>query len=215
VTYLIATSTVLKAGIRSKQSNLFRTHILGHCRPMRPAIILAIGISVANFQGQIAGAEVSPTEAPTIELSKPLEIAFGRGSGWHGLDTIRILTNGVVTLYKQTLIKNQRSWQTASLQLSTSDQKKISEALLTNRILNLKDQIATNVADGTQWILLVRQNSASKAVYFDNKFPTSISNFAQTVDLVLEKQPIQWKPAPREPREHEKELWAAIRRSEK
>jgi hypothetical protein len=182
---------------------------------MTPAKILAIGLSVANLQWQIAGAEVSRTKAPAIELSKPLEIDFGRGSGWHGLDTVRITTNGAVTLYKQTLINSQRSWQTASLQLSNSDQKKISDALITNQLLNLKDQIATNVADGTQWILLVRQNSAWKAVYFDNKFPTSISNFAETVDQVLEKKPTQWRPASGEPREHEKELWAAIRKSEK
>src|SRR3954469_11233395 len=114
---------------------------------MRPAIFLAIGISGATFQLQIAGAEVSTTKAPTIELGKPMEIDFGRGSAWHGLDTVRITTNGAVTLYKQTRINSQRAWQTASLELSNSDQKRISDAFVTNQLLNLKDQIATNVAD--------------------------------------------------------------------
>ena len=41
-------------------------------------------------------------------------------------------------------------------------------------------------ADGTQWILWIRQSTAEKAIYFNNAFPHEITGFADRLDAMLQ-----------------------------
>jgi hypothetical protein len=152
-------------------------------------IVLSVGmcIQIVSIPNWVFGAETASASESGIEPTKPFELHFGRGSGWRGLDTVQIKTNGDVILYRQVRNLSQREWQTATLTISKSDHKAICDALITNQVLNLHNQVATNVSDGIQWILLATQSGHTKAVYFDNLFPPPITNFARTIDLFLDK----------------------------
>jgi hypothetical protein len=73
-----------------------------------------------------------------------------------------------------------------------------------------------NIADGTQWVLWIKQGEREKSVYFNNSFPRAITAFAGQLDAILARaglDKVAWQPVPeRESRQHEKELWDSIKR---
>jgi hypothetical protein len=83
------------------------------------------------------------------------------------------------------------------------------------KIMELDRAYHGNVADGTQWCLLIKSNGKAKSVYCDNRFPERIEQIAKFVhETVIE--PFGGKAdagavPPWDHRKHEKEIWESIR----
>ena len=73
-----------------------------------------------------------------------------------------------------------------------------------------------NVADGTQWVLWIRQGDRERASYFNNHFPGPIVRFARELDEIIAQSvgpKLRWERVlPWNSREHEKELWKSTER---
>jgi hypothetical protein len=154
-----------------------------------------------------------------IEPTKPFRIEFGRGSGWHGLDTIKVDQDGRVVLHREnhqrqgdTIIQ---SWEKATLQLPPRSLTKVLEAVEANRLMELHKGYHANVADGTQWVLWIKQGNQEKSVYFNNHFPEQIVRFAERLDGILSEcgvDKLDWQVVPAvETRRNERELWDSIK----
>lgn len=150
-----------------------------------------------------------------IDPGKPWRMEFGRGSGWHGLDTIELDREGRVVFHR--LRHNQEdvlSWQTATAQLPPDAVVKVLEAVESHRLLELDKEYHADVHDGTQWVLWVRQGDRQKTVYFNNHFPDAILRFAESYDEIIAGTigpGLQWRAVPRaRGRDHERPLWASI-----
>lgn len=152
-----------------------------------------------------------------IDPTRPFRLEFGRGSGWHGLDTIRIDQDGKVVLYRLNRREQEPGWETAELQLRPDTLAEVLKAVETNNLMNLyRTYRDPDIHDGTQWVLWIKQEGHEKSVYFDNIFPRKIRGFAERLDGILSAaglHQVTWHPVPaEESRRHERELWDSIRR---
>lgn len=142
----------------------------------------------------------------------PFQMEFGRGSGWHGLDTVKISQRGTVTLDRS----RYPHWETTTLQLPDESMEQVLKSVKKNRLRELSREYHGNIADGTQWVLWFKQNDVEKSVYFDNRFPDDIVRFAKDLDGILAKnglQNAQWQRVNvDDARKHERKLWDSIKR---
>lgn len=155
-----------------------------------------------------------------IDPEQPYRIEFGRGSGWHGLSTIKI------TQDRQAIVHRKRRdhqdgvtnlyWETTTLRLSAEDVAKVLAAIDANHLMELHRSYSDpHIQDGTQWVLWIKQGECEKSVYFNNYFPRSIERFATQLDEILRPRFLgrEWNTVPdRESRQHERELWDSIKR---
>ena len=106
-------------------------------------------------------------------------------------------------------------WETATLQLQADKLAEVLKAVETNDLMNLHRAYHTDVNDGTQWVLWIKQGEQEKSVYFNNSFPRRIKEFASQLDGILSVaglSTVAWTPVPdKESRQHEKELWDSIK----
>ncbi len=68
--------------------------------------------------------------------------------------------------------------------------------------------------DGTQWVFYLPQEGQKKSVYFDNKFPKAIEQFAKALDNILEpyKNKAVWRQVAKgQERSSGKSLWESIK----
>lgn len=155
-----------------------------------------------------------------IDPTQPFRIEFGRGSGWHGLDTIKIDQGGSVVLHRakreQRDGANHQSWETTTIQLQPDAVADVVKAVDANNVLGLNKAYHANIHDGTQWVLWIKQGNREKSVYFNNSFPREITEFAKQLDGILANAGLEravWKPVPTgEARPHEREIWDSIER---
>src|SRR5262249_22328392 len=100
-------------------------------------------------------------ELSRLDPALPCRIEFGRGSGWHGLDTVLVLEDGTVVLHRLSQEDDGRGMrrfvETASLNLTAESLAEVREAVEKNRLLELSRRYHGGAADGTQWVLWVRQ----------------------------------------------------------
>jgi len=155
-----------------------------------------------------------------IDPDRPWGIEFGRGSGWHGLDTIKFDQDGRLVLHR---LKEEpqgggiaHSWETATAHLPPEAVAKVLEAIASDRLLTLDKASHAAVYDGTQWVLWVRQGEREKVVYFDNHFPDPIVRFSGRLDEIVAGSVgpgLKWRAVPlARSRDHERELWESIKR---
>jgi hypothetical protein len=166
--------------------------------------------------------ETDDRPAFAIDRTKPFWIEIGRGGHKGGLDTIKIDQTGRVILHRTSRRKKQDGsddliCEVATLQLSP---EALVEALKSVDAANLmalgKAYYRVALADGTQWILWIRQGEQEKAVYCDNSFPKAITEFAEQLDALLGRAGLEnttwtsetWKDFS----ENERELKGCIRR---
>ena len=105
------------------------------------------------------------------------------------------------------------SWEAGTLQLPPEAMTEVLKAVELNNLLGLRKAYHADVADGTQWVLWIKQGEQEKSAYFDNRFPRSITAFAEQLDAILTQAGLDnvvWQTAP--DGEHDKELWDSIRR---
>jgi hypothetical protein len=196
---------------------------------MRRSLVIVIVLAVAT--GCSGRVEKDDRPAFTIDRTQPFWLEFGRGSGWHGLDTVKIDQTGRVVLHRMKSTRQENlnvlswevatlqvlSWEVATLQLPPEVVAEVLKAVESNRLMGLHRAYRDDkIADGTQWVLWIKQGEREKSVYFDNSFPRAITAFAEQVDAILARaglNKVAWQPVPeRESRQHEKELWDSIRR---
>lgn len=163
----------------------------------------------------------STAPAFTIDSTQPFYLEFGRGSGWHGLNTVKIDQTGRVTLHRMLSEHQQgvivQTWEVATIQLSPVAVAEVLDRVEANDLIALRKVYRRkNIADGTQWVLWIKQGDREKSVYFTNQFPSAITRFADQLDEILARAglgSVAWQPAPgRESRQHERELWESIKR---
>jgi hypothetical protein len=90
---------------------------------------------------------------------------------------------------------------------------KVLAAVESNCLTHLHRSYAdTNIADGTQWVLWIKQGDREKSVYFDNYFPRAIKRFAKQLDEILwpHSQVATWQAA--DFNRVGQELWDSIKR---
>jgi hypothetical protein len=157
---------------------------------------------------------IEPIGAPPfIPRDEKFDFQLGRGSGWHGLDLLRITSDGVAVYEYQTKLGG--GWERKTFLVDRARLDALSDTINNLRIKDLKRAYHGNVADGTQWCLLISIDGDTKSVYCDNNFPGPIRSLAKFVDeTILEPLagPVVAETVPeRHYREHEKEIWASIR----
>jgi len=184
---------------------------------MKRSWVMAVALVVVGCSGRV---EKDDRPAFTIDRTQPFWLEFGRGSGWHGLDTVKIDQTGRVVLHQMKSDRQQNvnvlSWEVATLQLAPEAVAEVLEAVESNDLMGLHKAYHADIADGTQWVLWMKQGAREKSVYFDNRFPPAITRFAEQLDAILARaglDKVAWQTVPeRESRQHEKELWNSIRR---
>jgi hypothetical protein len=185
------------------------------------AVVVANVLSYALLDGYY-GARLyfATAPAPNIDHTQPFWLEFGRGSGWHGLETIKIDQTGRVVLHR---IKSKQpdnatfnSCEVATLRLSPEALAEVHKAVESNGLMELDEAYHQHVVDGAQWVLWIRHGELEKAVYFNNSFPPAIKAFAQQLDAILGRaglDKVAWQPVPQwQSRQHERELWRSIER---
>jgi hypothetical protein len=178
----------------------------------------------------------------SIDPDQPYRIELGRGSGWHGLNTIRITEDGTATLFRLVTEHRKASihqyTETTEVELPADVVVEILAAVDESGVMELDRQYHAEVHDGTQWVLLVQQGDWEKSVYCNNRFPKPMVRFAESLDAILDPNGVsmakgnwrewgdrqsqsdtngvrhlRWKRVP-DPggRNHENELWDSIER---
>ena len=176
--------------------------------PWALGVLVSLGLLVhCVFAG---GRTVSDPAGPLpFDATQPFKLDFGRGSGGHGLDTVAIAQDGQTSLYR---LRRDFSWEHSSLRLSPEHIRAVAQAVARHGLPRLAKEYHTNVMDGTQWVLWIRQGQRQKATYFDNNFPASIRDFASELDGILRAagyDALRWQHA--NSRDHEKELWNSFK----
>lgn len=146
-----------------------------------------------------------------IDANKPFVIEFGRGSGMHGLDIIRVDHSGQANL---TRFERRATPDSTTLQLTDQQVKKVIAFANTSRLTSLAKSYMTNVEDGTQSVLWIEQGTSQKAIYFNNAFPKEITTFADQLDGILNEAGLPnatWTAAPiEEAKERHAALWKRV-----
>jgi hypothetical protein len=184
---------------------------------MKRSLVILVVFAVVGCSGHV---EKDDRPAFTIDRTQPFWLEFGRGSGWHGLNTVQMDQTGRVLLHRMKSERQQDvtmlSWEAATLQLSPEAVADVLKAVESNNLMGLHKAYHEDIADGTQWVLWIKQGEREKSVYFDNNFPRAITAFAEQLDAIVARaglDKVVWQPVPeRESRQHERELWDSIRR---
>lgn len=188
---------------------------------MKRGLILMVAIV---FAGCRATVKIDDRPPFTVDPTQPFSLVFGRGSGWKGLDTIRVDQSGSVIVHRKKYeLKDGRhslSWEVATVQLSAESLAEVLKAVESNRLMQLHREYSpppyVEIHDGSQWALWIKQGEQEKSVYFNNNFPRQIMSFAEQLDGILARAGLdnaQWQPTPDQDfRAHEQDLWNSIRR---
>lgn len=155
-----------------------------------------------------------------IDRSQPFWVEFGRGSGWHGLNTVKIDQTGRVVVHQMRSEQQENvirtRWEVATLQVPAETVAEVVGAVESHHLMALHKAYHEDIADGTQWVLWIKQGEREKSVYFNNNFPREITAFASQLDAILTHAGLSaavWQPVPdQDARQHERELWDSIRR---
>jgi hypothetical protein len=151
--------------------------------------------------------------APDMRPDEKFEFQFGRGSGWHGLDVVRITSDGSASYEYQS---ESDVWRRKVFEIDADVLEALREKINSVNVMDMQRSYSNpSIADGTQWCLLVRIDGRTKSVYFNNKFPDEIRNLAAFVDeTILEPfaDPVDAVTVPSwHHRKHETPLWTSIR----
>jgi hypothetical protein len=180
-------------------------------------LLLAVVLVTAGCSGRV---EKDDRPAFRIDPAQPFRLEFGRGSGVHGLNTIKIDHAGRVVFHRMKSVRREDatalSRKTATLQLAPEAVGEVLNAVEANGLMRLHKAYHGDVHDGAQWICWIRQGEREKAVYFNNNFPREITTFAKQLDGILARAgsaKLAWQPVGLgESRQHGQELWASIKR---
>lgn len=171
-------------------------------------LILAVIVS-----GCGRGTNPSPRSSFVLDASKPFIVELGRGSGWRGLDIVRIDQTGSVELQR---VKQDASIESAALRLSAAGIKKVVDLINARQLTSMAHTYSDpGIADGTQWVLWIQQSPEDKSIFFNNAFPKQITAFAGDLDALLQTAGAGkaiWSAVPRQrTMDQQLALWDRIR----
>jgi hypothetical protein len=183
-------------------------------------VVAIVGCSDSVEKDDRGHVERDDRPAFTIDPTQPFWLEFGRGSGWHGLDIVKIDQTGRAVLQRMNSEHRNDAavlpWEVATLRLSREALAEVLKAVESNGLTGLHKGYHQDIADGTQWVLWIKQGEREKSVYFNNSFPPAITGFAAQLDAILVRaglDKVTWEPVPeQEARQHERELWDSIKR---
>jgi hypothetical protein len=178
-------------------------------------LIWACGIAVAFWYfGPVVESDDRPSFS--IDPNEPYQIELGRGGGREGLETVRITQDGRVALCRE---KRQQDrdrfvtlWETATIQLPPNALASVLDTVERHSLMRLHRSYSDRfIADGTQWVLWIKQGAKEKSVYFNNSFPPAIREFARDLDAIIAANSggVTWQPSTVR---QDEELWESIRR---
>jgi predicted small lipoprotein YifL len=187
--------------------------------PELPAIVVGGNHLDDSFNYPLSKTDRDDRPPFHLDSTQPFLIELGRGSGLDGLNTVKIGQDGAVVFHRlKQKLQGERvvqSWERASFHLQQGAMVQIVEAVEANRLLELHKGYHADVADGTQWVLWIKQGKRQKSVYFNNHFPKQIIRFAQKLDAILAESgsgKLKWKAVRADlARQHERELWDSIK----
>lgn len=174
----------------------------------------------SSYFSEIEKKSVPDKKKFDFDPSKPFRLEFGRGSGWTGLNTIKIEENGSVAVHmlREEKIKGviYSYCENGLLKLSEKDLRIITDKIVELEILDMDmSYYAEGIRDGTQWIFWVQQGKEQKSIHFSNHFPKKILYISVIIDEILENagyNVIKWKRFPnRETLFHQIDIWNSIR----
>jgi hypothetical protein len=207
---LPALSAVERAGRDGVVSHSIPVDIgASHPKPVRKALlILAVIVS-----GCGRGTNPSPRPSFVLDASKPFVVELGRGSGWRGLDIIRIDQTGSVEMQR---VGRDANMESAALRLPAADIEKLVDLINAHQLTSMARTYSDpGVADGTQWVLWIQQSPADKSIYCNNAFPKQITAFAGDLDALLQTAgagSVVWSAVPRQKAlDQQSALWDRIR----
>jgi len=155
-------------------------------------------------------------KSPTTPLvaDSTFEFQLGQGSGLHGLNLVKITAAGE-GFYDYPL--DDIKWQQWKFHVDNQTMEKLVEKINNLKIMNMKRVYEDpNVADGTQWCLLIKGNGNAKSIYFNNKFPDQIKQLADYVHNTVmgpmrQSGKVKSGPLPEEEfLKHQREIWDSI-----
>jgi hypothetical protein len=184
-------------------------------KPMRTTLLILAVLLGGCDGGTNTGTktfEPDTRAAFVLDPSKPFVIELGRGSGWHGLDIVKVDETGAVQLSR---IEGRPNAEVASLQLTKTDVATLVGLVNTNQMTSMgRTYSDPRIADGTQWVLWIEQSPSQKSIYFNNSFPSQITAYANGLDGLLQKAGLsaaKWNPSSAEQATAQQNaLWAHI-----
>src|SRR5436309_1120764 len=109
---------------------------------MRRALWLLIASALAVIGGVVYLVVRDDAPAFAIDHTQPYWLEFGRGSGWHGLDTIEINQTGRVVLHRMKSEHQEGvtvlSWEAGTLQLPPEAMIEVLRVVESNNLLGLQ-----------------------------------------------------------------------------
>ena len=136
-----------------------------------------------------------------------------------GLETARLRTDGHVELHATRSVRKGDTtymhWERAELQLSSERVAELRQLVSKHDLAGLQPRYRDpDIADGTQWVLLLQQGEFRHAVYCDNKFPPELEAFARALDQLLQRSGVadaSWSRVPdKRAGSHDQDLWRAV-----
>jgi hypothetical protein len=181
---------------------------------MRLTLLILAVFLVGCDGGNTSTSAVETDTRPAFVLDppRPFVIEFGRGSGLHGLDVVKVDHTGLVQLSR---IADGQNVESASLQFSSADVATLVGLVNKNQLTDMgRTYSDPRIADGTQWVLWIEQSPSQKSIHFSNSFPNQITAYANGLDGLLQKVGLsaaKWSPLPaQQGMDQQKELWARI-----
>ncbi|MSU78602.1 MAG: hypothetical protein EXS16_10980 [Gemmataceae bacterium] len=170
-------------------------------------------IALVTALGVLGGYWYTLGQLDPMQPDEVFELQFGRGSGWLGLDVLRIVSKSEAS-YEYRV--DGGDWHRKKFKLNDAEMASLRNAITQMNVWAMERAYSRpERADGTQWVLLVRENGKSRSVYFDNNFPEAIRNFAEFVDqkiIVPYADTLNPTVVPeRHHLKHQKAIWESIR----
>src|SRR5687767_12389306 len=159
---------------------------------MHRSLVIVFALAVVGCSDRVDSDRVEKDDRPafTIDRAQPFRLEFGRGSGWHGLDTVKLDETGRFVVHRMKSTRqddvNVLSWEGATLQWPREAVAEVLKSVESNGLMRLhRVYHDPDIADGTQWVLWIKQGEREKSVYFNNSFPAEITRFAEQLDATL------------------------------
>ena len=161
-----------------------------------------------SFDLALVSSEIDNRAVMDFKPDKPFHLEFGRGSGWHGLEVVKLNEKGLLETYEFS-----PDYRRGVCLLEPDVIREVAGWLVENNVFEMNKAYSAGVNDGSQWIIWIKQNGVEKSVYFDNYFPKAIQNFATSLDAKMKTFKMEYADwvGPREGSDYQKAIWASIR----
>lgn len=138
---------------------------------------------------------------------------LGQGSGWHGLETVKVAADGRGLYF---YAKKRDEWALQRFHVPAESigalKRKIEELSIQNLAASYS---RPEIADGTQWVLLIKEGPKSKRIYCSNRFPQALIDLAEYVHKQIVEPRLSETAERIVPRRHlrnyGRELWESAR----